>query len=147
MILLAGVLIVLAFFLYSTQSTVVNSIGQEAGREAANPLLADYQAIRSGIAVALNYEIRDQFSIPRCPRDEADYAARVQALLVLMAELESNRGQIFSGSFLDMVPESQNTYDSDAGYEIGTQVRLYITNGRATMTDTVTYVTGCFPVS
>src|SRR5687767_9443159 len=103
MILLAGVLIVLAFFLYSTQSTVISSIGQEAGREAANPLLTDYQSLRSSIAIQLEFELWNAAGTAICPTDEADYRGKVQAKLVLLSKLESNRGQVFTGNFIDAI--------------------------------------------
>jgi hypothetical protein len=137
MILLAGVLIVLAFFLYSTQSTVISSIGQEAGREAANPLLSDYQGLRSSVAQQLKYELWNATSVPICPTDEADFRGKVQAKLVLLSKLESNRGQIFMGNFLDANIPVPNTS------ELETQIKMYLTNGRATVTDTATFVTTC----
>jgi hypothetical protein len=141
MILLAGVLIVLAFFLYSTQSTVVSTIGQESGREAANPVLSDFQGLRSSIATQLKYELWNSAGTAICPTDEAEFRGKVQAKLVLIAKLESNRGQIFAGNFLDMVPAVN--VDSDPALELKTVVRLYLTNGRSTVTDTVTFITEC----
>lgn len=145
MILLAGVLIVLAFFLYSTQSTVVSSIGQEAGREVANALPSDYQGIRSSIAVQLEYELWDSTGTAICPTDEAEYRGRIQAKLVLLSKLESNRGQIFTGNFIDAVIPATNLVGADPPRELQTQIDLYLTNGRSIISDEVTFITECTP--
>lgn len=144
MILLAGVLVVLAYLLFSTQSTLLANIGQEAGRESANPVLTDYSSIRSSIANVLSLELTDENGDVRCPTvsQRADWAGRVQAHLVLLGQLESSRGQNFLGNFLDVKLPAEDE-DLDSVLELKTTATLYLTDGRATITETVAFYTEC----
>lgn len=144
MILLAGVLVVLAYLLFSTQTALLANIGQEAGREAANPLLSDYTVVRNSLATVLPQELTNAAGTVVCPTEaqRTDWAGRVQNHLNLLSQLESSRGQNLVANFVNVVLPAVNE-DADPALELKTTITLYLTNGRATITDTVVFYTEC----
>lgn len=145
MILLAGVLVVLAYLLFSTQTALLANIGQEAGREAANPLLSDYTVVRNSLATVLPQELTNAAGAVVCPTtaQRTDWAGRVQNHLNLLSQLEASRGQNLIGNFIDVKLPAVDEDGVDPAKELKTTVALYLTNGRATITDTVVFYTEC----
>lgn len=136
-ILLAGILLVLAYLLFSTQSALLATVGQEAGREASQPLFNDYIAIRNSISQLLEAELTNAAGTAvNCPTSGQEWAGRVETLLSLLSQLEANRGQAFKGDFISTaqtaIPGNRETI-----------IDLYLTNGDATVMETTKFITAC----
>lgn len=146
MILLAGVLIVLAYLVYSTQGATLQSIGQEAGREAAAPIRNDFLAIRSALAATIQFELTEATGVVRCPTDASDFRGRVEAAMTLLQKQESNRGQNLVAHYLSVnSPFPPPNDDADPARELKTRLDLFLTNGRTVVYDQLTIITECTP--
>lgn len=138
-ILLAGILVVIAFIMFSLQLSLLASLGQQAGRETQSPLVEDYLLLRRTLESLLPDELKDTAAVVRCPVDMAEYKTRLNATLLLLAALEENRGQSFRGLILS---------DSSTGVNPKTQyitIRLELTDGTSTVADEVEYNFKCTP--
>lgn len=146
MILLAGVLIVLAYLVYSTQTATLQSIGQEAGREAAAPIRSDFLSLRTAIAATLQSDLQEASGVSRCPTDPVDYKGRIEALLSLLQKQEANRGQNLVAHYLSVnSPFPPPNEDADPARELKTRLDLFLTNGRTSVFDQVVVTTECTP--
>lgn len=146
MILLAGVLIVLAFLLYSTQTVTLQSLGQEAGREAASPIRHDFQALRTTISSTIELELTESGGTVRCPTDANDYKGRIDALLALLQKQEANRGQNLVAHYVSVnSPFPPPNLDGDPPRELRTTLDLFLTNGRTSVYDLIVFTTECTP--
>lgn len=127
-LLLTGILLALAFILFSVQLALVANIGQQAGRESRNPVLDDYLQIRRSLDATLRDEMRDATGVLVCPEDQPGFEGKVRAFMAMLTQHEQNRGHAFSGELLgaDWSDPSQATID----------VRLYVTDGTTTIQDT-----------
>jgi hypothetical protein len=143
MILLAGILIVLAYLLFSTQTALLASIGQEAGRESTNPLHADYIAVRSGFAGIIESELTNSAGVVKCPQLLSTWKARVETIVAMLEQLQSNRGLSFHGVFVGSVIQPLADLDGDGRLEMVTEIRLYLTDGDSSITEEVRYHTEC----
>lgn len=146
MILLAGVLIILSYLVYTTQSAALQNIGQEAGRDAASPVFNDYHSIRNTLANTIQVDLTDALGVVKCPTDANDFRGRVEALLSLLQKLEANRGQNLVSHFLSVnSPFPPPNIDADAARELQTTVDVFLTNGRTSVYDRVVVTTECTP--
>jgi hypothetical protein len=134
-ILLAGILLVLAFILFSVQVAVLANLGQQVGRETENPLLEDYLLVRRSLESSLQQELRNattgKFDCPHL----MDYGQRVRSQLELLTGLESNRGQAFRWSGLGV--------GHTAGFSMKVEAQLYLSDGFTTVTDILVYSVVC----
>lgn len=96
MILLAGVLLVMAYLLFSVQAAQFSQIGQQAGREVRNPVAADLPGLRSFLSIALQEELRKDSNPTQflCPR-AAEFAAHAELILQNIGTHQQNRGLDF----------------------------------------------------
>lgn len=145
MILLAGILLVMAYLIFSTQTALLATVGQEAGREATSPLSMDFISIRTTLAEILDDELRDSSGVIRCPTLNSNYQGRVDTMLAMLTQLEANRGLSFHGTFLDLDYEERITDVAPAvsNLELVTTVRLYLSDGDASIIEEVRYYTDC----
>jgi hypothetical protein len=134
MILLAGLLLVMSYLVFSTQTALLATVGQEAGREATNPVFSDYLGIRTGFAEFLKQELTDSAGLVQCPSLETNWKGRVETIMTMISQLESNRGQTFHGSFTDATITAT---------EVTTIVEFYISDGDSLITEEVKFVTAC----
>lgn len=145
MILLAGILLVMAYLIFSTQTALLATVGQEAGREATSPLFMDFIGVRTSLAEILDDELRDSTGVIRCPTHNSNYQGRVDTMLVMISQLESNRGLSFHGTVLDLDYEEVITDVAPAvsNLELVTTIRLYLSDGDASIIEEVRYYTNC----
>lgn len=127
-LLLTGILLALAFILFSVQLALVANIGQQAGRESRNPVLDDYLQIRRGLDATLRDEMRNETGVLVCPKDQPGFEGKVRAFMAVLTQHEQNRGHAFTGELIaaDWSDSAQATID----------VRLYLTDGVTTIQDT-----------
>lgn len=127
-LLLTGILLALAFILFSVQLALVANIGQQAGRESRNPVLDDYLQIRRGLDATLRDEMHNETGVLVCPEDQPGFEGKVRAFMAMLTQHEQNRGHAFAGELLaaDWSEPSQATID----------LRLYLTDGETTIQDT-----------
>jgi hypothetical protein len=140
MILLAGLLLVMAYLIFSTQTALLATVGQEAGREATNPLYAEFVGVRAGLAELLEEELTDSNGDVQCPDLLTNWKGRVETMLTMLTQLESNRGQSFHGVY---VGGSLDDVTSDTGDELVTEVTLYLSDGDASIHEEIRYYTEC----
>lgn len=133
-ILLAGVLLVIAFILFSIQINVLVNLGQEAGREVENPVVDDYRLLRRAFQSVFEDELRSASGTVDCPNLYA-YAQRVRALVDHASALESVRGFFLSVNPLEMTSPSSTTIDVTMG--------VTFSDGTSTIIETVTYRITC----
>lgn len=104
-ILLAGILLVLAFILFSTQLALLASIGQQSGRESENPLLDDYLLLRRTIETQWTEELRNATGVLVCP-DMVIFGKRMVNQLELLEGLEKGRSNGLAWSELTLTRTS-----------------------------------------
>lgn len=134
MILLAGLLLVMSYLIFSTQTALLSTVGQEAGREATNPVFSDYLSLRSGFAELLEEELTDSAGLVQCPAYETNWKGRVETMMAMLTQLESNRGQKFQGTWIDA---------TIAATQVTTEVRFYLTDGDAMIVEEIQFKTPC----
>lgn len=134
-ILLAGVLLVLAFILFSVQLSVLTNLGAQVGRETENPLLEDYLLVRRSLETVLRDELRDTrtSTLTPCP-EPLEYGYRVKGILGLMSTLEANRGQSFHWDGLRT---------SNGAAAVIVRIDLRFTDGVTTVGEQVNYTVSC----
>lgn len=138
-LLLTGILLALAFILFSVQLALVANIGQQAGRESRNPVLDDYLQMRRSLDATLRDEMRNETGVLVCPADQPGFEGRVRAFMAMLTQHEQNRGHAFTGQLLaaNWADPAQAQID----------VRLYLTDGMTTIQDTprytIVYEAGC----
>jgi hypothetical protein len=148
-ILLAGILLVIAFVAFSIQLSVLPSLGQQLGRETENPLLEDFLLVRRTFETLVPDELRNPAQSTQfvCP-DGFEYMQKVRGQLSLLAALEGTRGQSFSWERLEVERMGGTT----TNFEVRITMRL--TDGITTVGDSVEYRfkcttgtgTGCSPM-
>lgn len=138
LVLLAGVLIILAFLLYATQSAVLSNVGQQAGREAQDPVYNDYALVRVTLATTLHKELTDAAGVVVCPDDIVAYGGRVQGMLSLLQGLEDNRGQLFSGHFLSAAVTGAANPKT-----LTTTITLFFASSQTSINEQVAYSHSC----
>lgn len=144
--LLAGVLLVIAFILYSIQVALLANLGQQTGREVETPLLDDYALIRRGLQIQLEDEMRNplapQANPPPCPSDRDEFGLRVISKLDHLARLESARGQSFEGTLLS-IGRAPPAPDPQTRTTISLQLNL--ANGPTRVSDKIDFSLPCAP--
>lgn len=138
MILLAGLLLVMAYLIFSTQTALLATVGQEAGREASSPIFTDFVGIRGSLAKFMEDELTDTSDVVQCPDLLTNWKGRVESLLSMISQLESDRGQSFHGVYLTSSIDTAPTPD-----RLTTEVTLYLSDGDASILDEVRYFTDC----
>lgn len=143
LILLAGILLTLAFMLFSIQLALLANVGQQTGRETETPLLEDYFGVRRSLQSYVLQEARPAPNGPTpppttpCPTAGAsfdDYADRVVAGLGHLAQLESDRGQAFRGTLVTKTL---------AAASFTLTIQLDFTDGPVIVQDRVEYKVNC----
>jgi hypothetical protein len=148
MILLAGILLVIAFIAFSIQLSVLPNLGQQLGRETENPLFEDYLLVKRSFETLLADELRSPtLSTNIVCLDGFDYLLRIQSHLTLLTALEGTRGQSFGWDRLEVERMGGTT----TNFEV--RITLRLTDGVTTVGEKVTYpvkcnsgtATGCSP--
>ncbi len=93
-ILLAGILLVLGFLVFSIQLDILPTLGQQVGREAENPLLEDFLMFRTNFEDASQDELRNAAGTVVCP-DLLSYGHRMASYVRQLSQLEESRGHSF----------------------------------------------------
>lgn len=139
-ILLGGILLVIAFILFSTQLALLANLGQQTGRESETPLLEDYFAVRQGVQGYLKDEMRDSNGVVRCPGDLTAFAIKYEAQSEYLSLLQSTRGTEFRSQVLSkaLVPSGPN-------FNLNFKVRLSLAYGPTSIADEVTFIVPCAP--
>ena len=135
MILLAGLLLVMSYLIFSTQTALLATVGQEAGREATNPVASDFLALRSGFAELLENELTDSAGVVQCPDSLTNWQGRVETMMTMLTQLQSNRGHSFHGTIV--------TAPTLVGGTLTTTVEFYLTDGDASIVDEIRFITSC----
>jgi len=145
MILLAGLLLVMSYLIFSTQTALLATVGQEAGREATSPLFTDFLVIRTGLAEVFEDELTDDGGVIQCPTLLSNWQGRVDTMLAMITQLESNRGLSFHGTVISIGPEEFITDVAPAvsNQELKTEIQLYLSDGDASIIEEVRFYTNC----
>ncbi len=145
MILLAGLLLVMSYLIFSTQTALLATVGQEAGREATSPLFTDFLIVRTGLAEAMDDELTDNAGVIQCPTRLTNWQGRVDTMLATITQLESNRGLSFHGTVVQVGSAEFITDQAPAvsNLELLTEVQLYLSDGDASIIEEVRFYTNC----
>lgn len=137
-ILLAGILLVIAFIAFSIQLSVLPNLGQQLGRETENALLEDYLLVRRTFETLLVDELRSPTDAADivCP-DGPEYLQRVSGQLTLLTALEGTRGQSFGWDRLEVERLDPSTTD----FEV--RITLRLSDGDTSAHEIVTYPVTC----
>jgi len=137
-ILLAGILLVIAFIAFNIQLSILPSLGQQVGRETENPLLEDYLLVRRTLETLFPDEMRSTTSSTTlvCP-DGFEYMQKVRGQLSLLTALEGTRGQSFGWEKLEVELMAGTTKN----FEVRVTMRL--SDVQTTVSDVVTYPVQC----
>lgn len=136
-ILLAGILLVIAFIVFSINLASLANLGQQVGRETENPLLDDYLLVRRALETSLVDELRTTGSgTPQvaCP-DLSQYANAVVAQLMEVQAHESMRGQAFDWADVTLPQPTLQVYT--------VQVTTTLSDGVTTAVETLSYKVTC----
>jgi hypothetical protein len=148
MILLAGVLLVLAYLLFNTQAAQYTQIGQQAGRDVRNSVLQDVPVIRRFISTTLQEELRsDTGATFPCPAaapapDLLLFANRAELLLRNIGVEEQNRGLDFQGQVIDG-PDADTTAVTLAPPGLLVDVTFSLADGSTFYKDAVQFKFTC----
>ena len=138
-ILLAGILLLIAFIAFSIQLSVLPTLGQQLGRETENTLLEDYLLVRRTLETLVPDELRNPLKPTEivCP-DGPEYLQRLRGQLTLLAGLEATRGQAFAWDKLEVERKAPLT----TKFEV--KITMRFTDGVATTVgDEVVYPVTC----
>lgn len=135
-ILLAGILLVLMFILFSTQVALIANLGQQAGRETANPLLNDYLGLRRSLQAAFTQELERDLGTSQCLSMDA-LAQRLGGRLIQLEDMSSNRGHVlgFANATINVPVAADRT--------IYFNLTASMTDGITTLEDHLRYVQTC----
>lgn len=133
-LLLAGILVVIAFVLFSIQLSLLVNSGQQSGRETENPLLDDFLNARRSLESLLSDDLRDSSGTVRCPPDVSLAMSRVNSTLATLTALEENRGQSLVGILVAY---------SVVGTQVSVTLQLQLSDASSSITDKLDYKFTC----
>ena len=121
--------------LFSSQASLIATLGQQSGREASNPVITDYVAVREAIQVTLTREHTVGSTVTCTAGAEAAMKVRAEAILDNIAIVESRRGLKFAATL--------NGNPTIVGGDYVYDVTLSLTNGETSINEKATFRVDC----
>ncbi|MBI2076912.1 MAG: hypothetical protein HYT80_00875 [Euryarchaeota archaeon] len=139
LLLLAGVLLVISYVLFSSQASLIATLGQQSGREASNPVVIDYVAVREAIQVTLTREHTVGATVTCTAGTEAAMKVRAEAILQNIALVESRRGLKFAATLNGPPTVGADEFVGDFLYDL----TLSLTNGETSINERAEFRVDC----